>query len=227
MKAKTLLSILKSTGLGSADVGQISEDLRVIEERTWEVLTSLADEGLVEVRGSSIHASGGQRMRIASMALEAGVDVEEVCRCLRWKEFEDVATLALEAYDFSTLKHFRFKASSRGYEVDILGFRKPTILSMECKHWKRSWQRSATVKFANAHKCRTDALAQTLPKVRGRLPIEEWSSAKVMPVILTLSETPLKVHYGVPIVSMFHFSSFLSEMSAYGDHLRSLFVNLA
>lgn len=226
MSLRTIISLLKLTSSAGAGIPQISEDSRVAIDRVEAIIADLSEGGLVDVRGDLVEASGEQKISLAIMALKEGGDIEEVCRYLGWRDFERVAVLALESNGFTSRKNFRFKDGKRRYEVDALGLREPTILSIDCKHWKRSWQRAATVRFVETQARRTEALTRALPALVVNLHIEGWSKANVLPVVLTLSLPPFKVYQGVPIVPVFRFSSFIREFSAYVDSLRVFRMSL-
>jgi hypothetical protein len=56
---------------------------------------------------------------------------------------------------------------------------------------------------------------QVLPDPKDRLGIAKWRETKFMPLVLTLSDTPLKIYEGVPVIPVFHFNSFLNEIQTH------------
>jgi len=220
MNVDLLLVLLRSTIDGSVSVSSLAEETRMPVGVVKQNLLGLAKKGLVtyiDERGFEV--SGEQRLGLALFALGEGADVERVCKALGWREFEDLAAIALEHNGFKTKKHFRFKTSGKRFEVDVVGLREPLALSVECKHWRRSWVRAATVDAVRTHVKRTEALAHFLPEPKDRLGVARWREVRVMPLVLTLSKTPLKIYDGVPVVPIFYFNNFLNEMQTYMDGL--------
>jgi len=219
MNIDLLLALLRSTLGGPVSVGLLSEETRMPAGVVKQNLLGLARKGLVTtIDGKEFETSGEQRLSLAVLALREGADMERVCKALGWREFEDLVALALDQKEFEVKKHFRFKRSRR-YEIDVVGLKEPLVLSVECKHWKRSWRRAATIDAVRAQVDRTRALAQSLPEPRDRLGVARWGEVRFMPLVLTLSNTPLKICDGVPVVPIFHFNSFLNEMKTYMDEL--------
>lgn len=220
-----LVSLLKLTAHRPAGIDEVSSDSRVPLEMVDEFLSGLAKEGLIEIVEDGVKASAEQRLRLSVMAVKEGVDLECACTHLSWREFEDVAALALEANHFLTKKHFRFKTSAR-FEIDVLGFREPLILSIDCKHWRKSWLRTAFKKAVQKQVRRSSELAKILVNLKKSFRISSWERAKVMPIILALSDTPLKVYEQVPIVAVFRFQDFLYDLPTYVSNLASFNVKL-
>jgi len=75
------------------------------------------------------------------------------------------------------------------YEVGVLSslFLVTTILSIDCKHWRKSWVRAAFVNAAKKQVSRSSELAKILPNLKRSFRICSWKRAIVMPIILTLS----------------------------------------
>jgi len=224
-RRRLLISLLKLTAKGPAGIDIVSSDSSVPLEIVDDFLALLVEEDLIEVVEGTVKASAEQRLRLSTRAVNEGVDLERAYRYLGWGEFEDVAVFALEANHFSTRKHFRFKTSAR-FEIDVLGFKEPLILSIDCKHWRRSWVRVAFANAAEKQVSRSLQFAKFLSKSKTSLRICSWKRAVVMPIILTLSDTPLKVYEQVPIVAIFRFQDFLYNLPTYVSNLASFDVRL-
>jgi len=224
-RRRLLVSLLKLTAKGPAGINIVSSDSSVPLEIVDEFLARLAEEDLIEVVEGAVKASAEQRLRLSTMAVKEGIDLEHAYRYLVWGEFEDVAVLALEANNFSTRKHFRFKTSAR-FEIDVLGFREPLVLSIDCKHWRKSWVRAAFARAVKKQVNRSLEFAKFLSKSKKSLRICSWKRAVVMPVILTLSDAPLKVYEQVPIVAVFRLQDFLHDLPNYQRNLASFDVNM-
>jgi Holliday junction resolvase-like predicted endonuclease len=211
MEPNLVLALLKHTASGSTEINRIVEELPLARSALEERLHGLTARNLLTLTGDTIVVSVDQRFYLALHALRKGLDLEAVCETLDWREFEDLATFALERNGYKATKHFRFKTSRR-YEVDVLGLKEPHILVIECKHWKRSWQRAATHKFVDAHRKRAEAFAKYATAAKGRLGLDRWREIKLVPIVITLSETPVKVHSEIPIVPIFYLQNVLTEL---------------
>jgi len=220
-----LVSLLKSTAKGPAGINIVSSNSGIPLGIVDEFLARLVEEDLIEVVEGAVKASAEQRLRLSAMAVKEGVDLEHAYRHLGWGEFEDATVFALEANHFSTRKHFRFKTSAR-FEIDVLGFREPLVLSIDCKHWRRSWVRAAFAKAAEKQVSRSSEFAKILPDLKRSFRICSWKRAMVMPIVLTLSDTPLRVYEQVPIVAIFRFQDFLHDLPSYLSNLASFDVKL-
>jgi len=223
---KQLLSIIKLTREKSTSVKEISDDCLVSENVVEKVLKNLADNGEVIFMNGEVMTTTQQRMGLAVLALKRGADAERVCKYLSWREFEDMAQIALDANGFRTKKHFHFKNSTRRYEIDIIGLREPLILAVDCKHWKKSWQRSATKRIATIQLERTEALRNNLDQMISKFGIKRWKSARLIPLILTLSETPIQHYKKVPIVTVHRFQNFLTELPSHIDNLAVIDIDI-
>jgi len=219
IEREVLVSTLKMTGEGRAPIGEIGQDARVPLQTVRNILRKNSEIGIVQLSGKFVVAEEEQRLKVASRAIELGADIERVCSFLKWEEFEDISILAFEANDFQVRKHFRFRWLGRRWEIDILGFKEPVIVSADCKHWHRGWAQSASGKAAESQIERTRALATAASSSRGRIGIEEWRHAYFVPVILSLVPPPFKFHRGVPIVPVLQMRNFLQEMPARIDEI--------
>ncbi len=207
---RILLTLLQ-WGTPHVERHRIARDAQLPAEVVDAALRRLADDHLLQVDEASVRVSANQRLDLAVLALQQGVDIERVCQSLGWQAFEDLVALMLEANGFSTQKHYRFKTSRRRFEIDVLGLKKPLVLLIECKRWARSWQRSATMKIVEQQLTRTTAFVNDLPAARRPRELRGWREAWVLPLVLTLSETPVKTYQQVPVIPIFYFHAFLLE----------------
>ena len=220
MNIDLLLSFLKNTLNGPISISLLADETRTSKTVIRQTILHLAQSGFItNMEGDEFSIIGNERLNLAVLAIREGADVERVSKVLGWSEFEDLVALILEQHGFNVKKHFRLKASGKRYEIDVIGLKEPFALSVECKHWKRSWRRAATIEVINVQRERTKALIQSIPEPKDRLKISKWREVKVIPLILTLSDTPLKLYEGTAVVPIFHFNSFLNEMQHYMDEL--------
>jgi hypothetical protein len=158
-----------------------------------------------------VYVTPSQRVAIAIRAVQVGADFERACRWLSWREFESIAAEAFVANDYRVARNFRFRQAQRRWEIDILGFKKPFIICIDCKHWKR-WGRSATMKSVTSQIKRTEALADASHIYLEKAGIKEWETAILVPTVLSLMTGPDKFYDQVPIVPIFQLQDFITEL---------------
>lgn len=220
LEARTLLSILQ-LGATQTDIREISKESNIPLDMIRKTLKKLEDEDLLHIEEGHVEISAEQRLGLVILAIKGGVDVERACRAIGWRTFEDLVMSVLDLNGFATWKHFRFKNHERRFEIDVLGLKEPVIFLIECKHWKQSWQRSATMKIVEKQIQRTKALINSFQEHRERLAVNGWSDAWFLPMVLTLSVTPLKTYKNVPVIPIFYFQNFINnEMNAYFDKFK-------
>ncbi len=197
----------------------VSTNAKMPVQTADELLKKLADDELVQLKEESIETLPSQRFGIAVRAIKLGADPERVSKTLRWQEFEIFAKEAFEAEGYSTKKHFRFRSTQRGWEVDFLCFRDPIIVCAECKRWLGGWNTAAIAKTVRSHLDRTEAVTEALPSFCEKMGLATWREAKVVPVIISLLVGPTKFCRGIPIVPILQLRSFSNEVDVYVDSL--------
>lgn len=212
LERKVLISTLKMTRDACTQIKNISLDASVPFTVTRRILRRYSKMGFVGLNGEAVIMEGEQRLRLAVRTVELGGDLEGVCKNLGWKEFEDISALAFENSGFSVLKRFRFKHLDKRWEVDILALKNPLVVCVDCKHWRRGWQRSAISRTAKSQTNRTRNLAEASPRLRAMIGISRWRSATFIPIILSLIPGPFKFYEGVPIVAILQIRDFINEM---------------
>jgi Holliday junction resolvase-like predicted endonuclease len=222
MNEELLLTIIKHVTLNSVNDNKISEETHIPINTVIRYINHLIEANLLSNTHGIVEASFDQRIQLAVYGIQEGIDIERICEVLGWREFEDIVILILEHNDFKTVKHYRFKSLVRRYEIDILAYRGSLILSIDCKHWKRSWQKAATIKMINAQVERTHALIQSFSNVKKLFQITNLRNIGIIPLIVTLSEMPKKIYKKVPAVPIFHFQNFLDEMNIHIEQLMIL-----
>ena len=143
---KLLVVMLKASKTG-IDIHQLARELNISSNIVNDVLREYESRGLVTIHHDELSATPLQRLNLATLAINHGISIEQVAHNLEWQEFEDLAIRVLHHHSYSTKKHYRFKHHDRRFEIDIVGVKQPLILSIDCKHWKKSWQRSATLQM--------------------------------------------------------------------------------
>jgi len=217
----TLASLLRLTSTGSVRKELLAKDAKVPLQTTDQVLRKLSPSNLFYEHEGIIEVSPSQRVKIAVHALRLGADFERVCRLLSWTEFESIAAQAFEANGYRVIRNFHFKQASRKWEIDVIGLKKPLILCVDCKHWKRGWRRAATVKAVESQIERTETMANALPNYYQKARLEEWETATLIPIVMSLSPGPYKFYNNVPIVPVLQLQDFINELPAQVHLLKS------
>lgn len=217
-----LISLLKLTKKGPILAESVNKDAKIIPHITRKVIKQLENEGLLIQNKDFIEVNSSNRLRLAAKAVSLGADLENVSSFLHWKEFEDIAAIALQRNYYTTVKNLRFKKGGRRWEIDVVGCRKPLVLCVDCKRWHRSVKPSSIKKIVEAQVERTCELADTLPTPLLKLECVKWNKAKFLPVILSLIPSSLKFYDNVPVVPVLQLQDFLTQLPAYVESLKYL-----
>jgi len=207
-----LLSLLKLTHNGWVPKKSIASDAGVPANLAAKALRKISQENLFHDHETLINVTPSQRVEIAIRAVQLGADSERVCLSLSWREFERIAAQAFEAGDYRVVRNFRFKQASKRWEIDILGFRRPLIICIDCKHWKHGWGRNATMKAVRSQIERTRALVDAPLAYYVKAGIHDWETATIVPMVLSLMTGPDKFYDNVPVVPVFQLQSFINEL---------------
>jgi Holliday junction resolvase-like predicted endonuclease len=226
IKTDVLISILKLTNSGSAAEEAVAMDANVPVHVTNDFLKGLREIGLIECENGKIEVSSNQRIKLAIHAINHGTDIERVCKVLEWIEFENFAATAFETNNFAVKRRFRFKASGRRWEIDVLAYSEPIIVCVDCKRWRRGWGNSAIRKIVEAQAKRTEVLAKNLQSIQRKIELDDWKQATLFPVILSLFPGPVKFYDNVPVVSILQLQNFLNEFQGHITELTHFRANL-
>jgi len=226
IKTDVLISILKLTNSGPAAEEAVAMDANVPVHVINNVLEGLREIGLIECENGKIEVSSNQRVKLAIHAINHGTDIERVCKVLEWIEFENFAATAFETNNFVVKRRFRFKASGRRWEIDLLAYSEPIIVCVDCKRWRRGWGNSAITKVAAAQAQRTEAIANNLQSIQREIGLDAWTQATLFPVILSLFPGPVKFYKKVPVVPILQLQNFLDEFQGYITELTHFRANL-
>jgi len=214
-KTDVLISILKHTNSGPVATEIIARDANVPVQVANNVLRGLREIGLIECENELIELSSNQRVKLAIHAINHGTDIERVCKVLEWIEFENFAATAFEANNFAVKRRFRFKASGRRWEIDVLAYSEPIVVCVDCKRWRRGWGNSAIRKIVELQAQRTEVLAKALHSLQKRINLDGWRQAILFPVILSLFPGPVKFYKKVPVVPILQLQNFLDEFQGH------------
>jgi hypothetical protein len=222
-----LIQILRETReKSSVKTEDVNRESKIPKDLANEILRKLHVEGFLKLNGEIASVDSGQRLKMAARAVELGADIERVSRFLNWEEFEEFSTLSFEANDFQVKKNFRFTWMKKRWEIDILGLKKPIIISADCKHWRKGWSGAASIKSVKNQIERTKALAEASGSgnLRSEIGIEKWEHAYFVPVILSLAPSQHKFYEKTPIVPILQIRDFLQNVMVYLDEINKFFV---
>jgi Holliday junction resolvase-like predicted endonuclease len=214
VEREIILSVLKLTKTGSIQKDLIAKDAHMPTALADESLRTLQEKRLVQLKGKFLEASPSQRLSLAVEAIKQGADIEHTCRFLEWKEFENMAATAFEINHYTVRRNFQFKANNKRWEIDILAFKQPLIVCVDCKHWQHGWSKASIIKATEAQVERTHALASMLQRFTEKLGIDRWTRATLVPILLSLVPSAFKFHNDTPIVSILQLQSFINELTA-------------
>jgi predicted transcriptional regulator/Holliday junction resolvase-like predicted endonuclease len=218
-KADVIISILRHTNSGPVAAEAVAVDANVPVQVANNVLMGLREIGLVEYANEQVELTSNQRVKLAIHAINHGMDVERVCKVLEWKEFENFAATAFEENSFAVKRRFRFKASGRRWEIDVLAYSEPIIVCVDCKRWRRGWGNSAITRVAAAQAQRTEMLAKNLQDIQRDIGLDGWKNATLFPAILSLFPGPVKFYGNVPVVPILQLQNFLDEFRGHKTEL--------
>lgn len=226
LKRLFLIRVLAMTSGGPVELEMLRGSLKVTSNAFNILLHRCVEEGLISLTGSTIQLTLEQRLDLSLRAVELGADFETISRELGWLEFEELSAKVFEANGFRVKRRFRFSAQGRRWELDILAVRSPYMICGECKHWGRGMGNSTARGIIETHLEKTSVFSKHLGELRGRIGVESWSKAIIVPMTLTLSATPMEIYRRVPSVSVLALPSFLSEFDGQLERLANFRVEL-
>ena len=222
-----LIAILENTRKKPVDRNTLREMIRVTGEAYDTYMTHLESSGLIDEESGNITASLNQRLELAIRAVQAGGDLERVSRALGWLEFEEIVARIFEENGYDVKRRFRFQADGRRWEIDILATRRSLIVCAECKHWAKGLGNTTARRIAEIHLEKVETLSRSVRGLKGRMGIEGWGQATMIPMTLSLQPARERIYRRIPVVSVYGLPGFLSEFEAQMDWLASFTVDLA
>lgn len=228
IEKEALISILKQTRNNvNAQVDHVAIDARIPRQELKKMLARFASNGLIDLHRGFVAADTGQRICMAVQAVTLGADMERTCSFLDWKEFENMVTVSFEASGYVVYKNLHFRRKEKRWQIDVLAFKEPIILSVDCKHWHYNMSPSRIREVAEAQVERTLSLANVLPDLTEKLHIACWKRAVLIPMILSLTIGAVKFCEQTPIVSILQLRDFLDQLPAYTHSLTHTCIDLS
>nr|MDO8079975.1 nuclease-related domain-containing protein [Candidatus Freyarchaeota archaeon] len=220
-KAESIISLLKK--LREVETLDTEEFRKMVgDPALFDLLTTKGYNDLAEQR---ISFNLESRLEISLIALEYGVDIEEVCKLLSWKEFEAFSKSVLEKNNYLCIQNFRFKHNQKRYEIDVVGLKEPLILCIDSKHYKKSGKSYVLRTYCKKQIERIEALSRALSLMVSKLRIIKWKEAKIIPLIVTLLAEEIDFSE-VPIVPFFKLNSFITELPTHISEVYQIHTKL-
>ncbi len=216
---EVLISFLKHTRNGPVTHKIISEEAKVPQTYAIKLLRKWQKASLIYFHDRSVEAEPLQRLGLAFLAINLGADSNRVSRTLDWKEFEAIASMVLLQNGYSVARNVHFTQTRKKWEIDVLGYRKPFALCIDCKHWKRSVSPSILKKIVDLQVERTIALVDSLRDSRLKVKCDVPLAAKFIPMVLCLSDCAPQFCDNVPVVSILRIQDFLNQFPTCTDSL--------
>jgi hypothetical protein len=215
-----IITLLKLTRAGPVSKVIVKKDAKLPSEIFENLLRKLQNDRLIYLQKDFVEADSLQRLKLAVNAIGLGADIESVSGFLQWKEFEGIAAVAFERNGYGVKKNLRFKHARRRWEIDIVGFKQPVVICMDCKHWHHGMSPSALKRIVEEQEKRTSALAESLPNPAVKAEFVSWDSAKFIPAVLSLVTGQFKFYDDVPVVPVLQLQDFLGQLPAYANALK-------
>ena len=156
----------------------------------------------------SLHGPVVSNVLAAVALIELGGDAQKIARELTWGEFEDFCADILRASGFKVARNIILKKPRM--QIDIIAESPELVLSIDCKHWKKSAGDAALQRFAANQISRTVALRLKM----------KTDAVPIASLILTMTEETPRFVGGVAVVPLFLLRSFLNLFYEVREHLR-------
>jgi Holliday junction resolvase-like predicted endonuclease len=215
-----LISILKLTKDGPILIESVNREARIPSVVTLKLLDKLKKENLIYLKPDIIDVDSRSRLKIAIKAASLGADIEHISDLLCWREFEEIAAIALKNNGYIVKNNVRFKHEGKRWEIDVVGCKKPLVICIDCKHWQRTISSSALNRIVDLQSQRTLALADSLPNISLKLECAKWEKTKFIPAVLSLVPSSFKFYEKVPVVPVLQLQDFISQLPAYTESLK-------
>ncbi|MGY5854124.1 MAG: hypothetical protein RTU92_11195 [Candidatus Thorarchaeota archaeon] len=165
------------------------------------------------------------RIELAMTAISRGIETESVVAHLTWKDFEGFVASVLEEHNYRCVESFRRKGNSsiRGMEIDVIGVKTNTILSIDAKMWGIRKSKASSLKSAAEKQIvRTVRLCSEISRISEKIGEIKPGTYKMIPLIVTWFVEDVEFHDGVPILPLAKLNSFILDLDNYEDMIVSL-----
>jgi len=198
-----MLEVVKKIIKGKLRYSAISnpEEKNIVE---W-----LLERGAVRIVNDEIEIT--DKIEFVDTFLSRGFSIEFLTGLFNWREFEDFSGEILGRHGYTLLRNYRFSHGKHRFEIDVVGFKRPMIICVDCKQYRRPRGRSINIKQRERHLRRVKAFAVHLKGQAVKIGVSGWGKAFVIPIVVTLLQEG--IHLNVPVVPIFKLNMFLLELA--------------
>jgi len=205
IKEKIYRALLVSLKGGS--VAELSE-LKKLTHLDIEVLVSYLPKDFLKLVEDRIMIIN--KVALALEMVNSGIHIEDVLLNLGWRDFEDFCAELLREQGFKITRNFKFRHSLERYEIDVLAYRHPYLLSIDCKR-VRKLSNYFLKSVAEKQLRRTEALSMELWRHYRKLGIERCKPIMLIPAVFVVASMNPRIYGGVPVVPIGKVLSFVKE----------------
>ncbi len=208
-----LTSLLKLTKNGATSIESINIDAKLTNETSAFLLSKLQSEELVNLEGESVKVNTESRLKLAVKVVQLGADLERISDLLAWQEFETMASLAMEFNWYTTVKNLHFAFEKKRWEIDVVGWKKPLVVCVDCKQWHHGLRQSSLRRISEMQSARTEQFAQAMPGKTVNCSFTKWEKALFVPVVLSLFDSSVKFCDSIPVVPVLKLQDFIHQLA--------------
>ncbi|MHA1309599.1 MAG: hypothetical protein ACTSQO_01620 [Candidatus Helarchaeota archaeon] len=186
---------------------KLNQKMKITQKRFLDLLKNSVKDGYLKYNQGKIHVPS--KIELAIKAYEMGAR-DDLFKYLKWQDFELMCRKILEINDFECKSNFRFKTErKRGrYEIDIISYKMPYLLSIDCKKWWMRNKISPLKKAALDQIHRTKIFSERIIK-KEIIPFKGLSNKiYIFPLLITSLKEDLK-SFNIPIIPFSNLNSFL------------------
>ncbi|WP_054850540.1 hypothetical protein [Vulcanisaeta sp. JCM 14467] len=156
------------------------------------------------------------------MGKGVNIDLESMSRYLPWDEFEALIRLVFEEWGFKVVSRLRVPVAGSRVEFDVIAGKRPWVLLIEAKRWKRV--SSSIRQIVSRHLEKVGLVAREPEVLMSRIGIN-WGEAVLVPVVITWHRVSTELIDGVPVVGIYQVNSFINELDGLINETRSFRVS--
>ena len=188
-----------------------------------DFINSLISDGVL-VRVGDGYKSTMPPHRLIRYFMDKGVniDLESMSRYLPWDEFEALIRLIFEEWGFRVVSRLRVPVAGSRVEFDVIASKRPWVLLIEAKRWKRV--SSSIRQIVSRHLEKVNLVAKEPEVLMSRIGVN-WGEAVLVPVVITWHRASTEFINGVPIVGIYQVNSFINELDGLINEIRSFRVS--
>lgn len=214
MSPRAILSLLEHMR-GIRRIEELAEASGLSREEVDEVIEVLKGHGACSVSEGTIAFSDGAKVFATIEALRLGCSLEEVSKALDWRDFEGFTSTILKRNGFECFGNLYLKKPRA--QIDVFARKRKLGIAIDCKRWSRDPGPSTMAKVVEMQERRAELLAKS-----GR--DEVIGIDYVLPAVLTVYESGLRLVGGVPIIPIHRFQGFILEFEGHLDEIKLIRV---